>query len=238
MKFDIILKRGFIMSIKEIKVYDQKGEASYTQIFEEPDSCPICEHKITPEIIYALIKGDALTRNIEIVYRCPNKDCSHLFIAYFRRYGPRDRTFTYTGYELPLKLDYRKFPESISVMSAEFHKIYNQALLAEKNGLDQICGPGYRRALEFLIKDYLIHQHPEIAEEIKKMWLGKAIEKINDKNIKICAERAAWLGNDETHYVRICEYKDIENLKDLIDLVVMWIDSEYKTKKYEKEMVR
>lgn len=111
-------------------------------------------------------------------------------------------------------------------------------MLAEKNGHKEICGPGYRRALEFLIKDYLISLNPAISEEIKKLWLGKAIEKIDSPKIKICAERAAWLGNDETHYVRKWEDKDIDNLKDLIDLAVMWIDSEHKKRKYETEMTR
>ena len=36
-----------------------------------------------------------------------------------------------------------------------FLTIYNQSLSAEDNNLDQIAGIGYRKALEFLIKDYL-----------------------------------------------------------------------------------
>lgn len=95
---------------------------------------------------------------------------------------------------------------------------------------------GYRKALEFLIKDCLISINPDEREKIEKLWLGEAIKKIGNKNIQICAERAAWLGNDEIHYLRVWADKDIEHLKDLIDLTVGWIEAEEKTKKYEKEM--
>ena len=32
----------------------------------------------------------------------------------------------------------------------------SQAETAEKYGLTLVCGPGYRKALEFLIKDYVL----------------------------------------------------------------------------------
>jgi len=225
------------MHIKEIKYFDHENRENYTKIYGEPDTCPICKHKISPNFIYACIKGNIPFQSLEIVYKCPNRKCDHLFIAYFHERG-LNNPFSFNGSSLPLVIENKQFPDSIVEISKHFNDIYNQALRADNNGLNEICGPGYRRALEFLIKDYLISLNPELSDEIKKLWLGKAIDKIDSPKIKICAERAAWLGNDETHYVRIWEEKDIENLKDLIDLVVMWIDSEYKTKKYEKEMTK
>ncbi len=56
--------------------------------------------------------------------------------------------------------------------------------------------------------------------------------------IKGMAERAIWLGNDETHYVRRWADKDIKDLKNLIDLTVYFISMKIKAKKYKKEMVR
>ena len=87
-----------------------------------------------------------------------------------------------------------------------------------------------------MIIDYLISISPSEKEKIQVLWLGDAIKKINNKNIQICAERAAWLGNDEIHYLKVWIDKDIEHMKDLIDLTVGWIEAEEKTKKYEKEM--
>jgi hypothetical protein len=67
--------------------------------------------------------------------------------------------------------------------------------------------------------------------------LGTCIKNyIDDKRVQSCAERAAWLGNDETHYLRKWEGKDITDLKTLVRLTVNWLDNALLTKQYEKEM--
>jgi hypothetical protein len=43
------------------------------------------------------------------------------------------------------------------------------------------------------------------------------------------AQRAVWLGNDETHYERRWEDKDIDDLKRLITLTVNWIHNDLLT---------
>jgi len=129
------------------------------------------------------------------------------------------------------------FSESIADVSSDFIEIYNQAMTAESHGLDQITGIGLRKALEFLIKDFLINQYPSKAEEIKGKTLGKCIdEDVADPNVKASAKLATWLANDETHYVRKWEDKDINDLKILIRLTVNWIDSVLLTQKYVKSM--
>jgi hypothetical protein len=47
--------------------------------------------------------------------------------------------------------------------------------------------------------------------------------------LKTTASRATWLGNDETHYVRKWEDKDLNDLKKLIDLTVHWVSAEILT---------
>ena len=87
------------------------------------------------------------------------------------------------------------------------------------------------------MKDYLIKQKPDKETEIRKNFLGKCIELyVDDINIKVCAERATWLGNDETHYERKWEDKDIKDLKNLIELTVTWIELNIRTKNYLEEM--
>jgi hypothetical protein len=226
------------MSIRDVKYYDDQNQVGSCSISGAPDTCPICGCKVDPVFRHAFMRGSVVDRMLEVVFKCTSEKCNHLFIAYYDecRAGGTFDYFIWNMSRLPLKIGYKEFSKIIDNISKEFPRIYNQAMLAEKNGLDQICGPGYGRALEFLIKDYLIALNPEKESEIKGLWLSKAIERIDNKNIRTCAERAAWLRNDETHYVRVWEDKDIENLKDLIELVVMWIESEEKTKKYEKEM--
>ena len=93
--------------------------------------------------------------------------------------------------------------------------------------------------MEFLIKEYLINQEPGNREVIEKKMLYPCIkDHVSDLRIKTVAERAVWLGNDETHYVRKWEGKNMEDLKRLIDLVVHWIEAEELTKAFELEMPR
>lgn len=100
-----------------------------------------------------------------------------------------------------------------------------------------VCGPGYRKALEFLVKDYVIGLHHDKKEEIKKTRLVQCILNfVQNDNVKDVARRAAWLGNDETHYLRIWKNKDIKDLKGLIDLTVHWIELEKGTEEAKKSM--
>jgi len=114
--------------------------------------------------------------------------------------------------------------------------IYNEAFQAEQYRLTQICGPGYRKALEFLIKDYAIKKHPTKEQTILKEQLMPCITNYTIDNIKKVAKRAAWLGNDETHYIRKWENNDLQDLKKLVELTVHWIEMEELTKSLESDM--
>lgn len=128
-------------------------------------------------------------------------------------------------------------PQEIKDLSPSFDKIYAQATQAEASGLDEIAGVGYRKAFEFLIKDFCISQSPEKESEIKGKFLGKVInDYIEDPNIITCSKRASWLGNDETHYIRKWSDKDINDLKILIKLTCGWIENNILTQKYLEEM--
>jgi hypothetical protein len=137
----------------------------------------------------------------------------------------------------PLNAQKATFPELVAEVSPTFVLIFNQAMVAEAQELDQLVGIGLRKALEFLIKDYLIQETPGEADAIKKAMLGTCINNyVTDQNVKTCAERATWLGNDETHYTRKWETQDIQDLKRLVRLTTNWIDNALATKKYMAEM--
>ena len=103
--------------------------------------------------------------------------------------------------------------------------------------LDSICGVGFRKALEYLVKDFAIKYNPEKEEVIKEMPLRQCITSfINNPRVKSIVERAVWLGNDETHYTRKWKSKDVTDLKALIELSVYWIESEIKSIEILNEM--
>jgi len=183
--------------------------------------CPFCHAKVTPKYLF-------LHEGVLFAF-CPNSDCNKHFVLNSNGFG--DFTIIQPNYVPTQKL----FSDTIKRVSDDFTIIYNQAYYAEQVSLNQICGVGYRKALEFLIKDYLLsgisEEEVEKKECIKNKLLGKCIsEDVTNEQIKIVAKRAAWLGNDETHYVRKWTEKDVSHLKQLIELTVRWIENEIETR--------
>lgn len=203
---------------------------------KNPTECPICHVAVTP----IDTNLGAKTRNIggaviaERVFLCPNETCEHLFIARYLFNGrtpPGQESFRLYSC-LPLEIVSPKQSETISKVSPDFCSIYEQAYKAEQHELLLVAGPGYRKALEFLLKDYIISQLTGTDAEIttkratvEKSLLGTCIANyIQSEQIKEISKRAAWLGNDETHYVRKWEDKDLNDLKKLISLTLYWIE--------------
>ncbi len=80
-------------------------------------------------------------------------------------------------------------------------------------------------------------RNPNDKEKIKGLFLGKCInEYIDDPRLKSTAEKAVWLGNDEAHYIKKWEDKDIADLKVLIRLSCIWVESILLTEQYDTEM--
>jgi len=100
-----------------------------------------------------------------------------------------------------------------------------------------MAGVDYREALEFLIKDYCIAINSAAELAIRCAYLGACInQSVDSPQVKVCAERAAWLRNDETHYERRWDDYDIRNLKEFILHTVSWIRSDILTRKYKSDM--
>jgi len=108
-------------------------------------------------------------------------------------------------------------------------EIYEQAYKSEMLGLDQLCGIGYRKSIEFLIKDFIIIQNLEAKDDVAKKQLSPCIKEfIQSKHIKSLAIACAWIGNDETHYTRKHEDYSLGHLKAFVGALVTYIDSELK----------
>ncbi len=198
---------------------------------EHPNECPICHAKIQA----IPLKGNFFENNtFEVAYRCGASKCQKMFIGYFGE--PYQGIYILRDCK-PSDRAKKAFNVTVEKISPAFCEIYNEAYAAEQMRLGQICGVGYRKALEFLIKDYLSYLDASAAESIRKTFVGVCIEKhIKNDNIKAVAKRATWLGNDETHYVRKWEDKDLSDLKKLIDLTLYWIEQEELTKEVLLDM--
>jgi hypothetical protein len=222
-------------SLFQITYKDNDGATEKATLDLTPDFCPVCGKGIEPiDPHWAAAIGDYA---IERVLACPRHSCQSLFIARYRK--NRYSGYYFLGQCVPTEPKGYSAPQELEQISPDFCAIYSEAQKAEQLGLALICGPGYRKALEFLMKDYLSAQQTtaEAKATIARSPLMNCISNfVTDSRIKTTAERATWLGNDETHYVRKWEDKDLQDLKKFIQLTVYWIQSEHLTNTALAEM--
>lgn len=199
-----------------------------TYVIDEPDECPLCHFSIKPVKLHVHPYYRESDRYISCLYLCNR--CNRPFVALFECTN-RTVKFEENNY-LRADLEYlgpkhflaKTFDQQISDLSPQFVKIFNQAAAAESQELDEIAGIGYRKAIEFLVKDFAIHLHPEDPDAIKRKPLARCIEEyIDNPQIKLLASRAVWIGNDETHYIRKQEDRDIEDMKKFINAMVYFV---------------
>src|SRR3989442_12039733 len=71
-----------------------------------------------------------------------------------------DEAFGKTSYRAQVETS-PVFDVLIQNLSPTFCKIYTESTVVERDGLLQVCGVGYGKALEFLIKDYAKTENPD-----------------------------------------------------------------------------
>lgn len=212
---------------------DKTQKVKYTPVTE----CPSCKSSLDPRHI-----SHAVTYKDGAFYFCASEYCPLCGESFIATYSLSNAHFdnkdpstlraldsvschanTLLSCE-PQKVRPASFDKGLETLSPQFVKIYNQALAAESYKLDEIAGMGYRKSLEFLIKDFAIFKNPEDEDVIKSMPLARCINAyIEDPSIKTLVERSVWLGNDETHYVRKHESYNIADMKRFIKAATYFI---------------
>jgi hypothetical protein len=197
---------------------------------EYPDKCPICHHH--GEISVIKTHQEPNNTGVQVVFQCAYSGCKSFFIGYYPPKGQKElKTLK------PQKPETTTFPDTLKELSPSFVSIYEEADEALHLGLKQIAGPGYRKAFEYLIKDYAKSLKPEDSSNIEKMFSGNVVKEfIADPRIQAVAKRALWLGNDETHYLKKWTQHDVGDLITLIKLAINWIEIERLSQAYTKEM--
>lgn len=214
-----------MVSSYEIKSLEPTKYSDKKIVVEQVTECPICKSSIRPLHLHSVFYVENNIVFIESHEFCTN--CNHSFVCSRRAPLSPSGSFSHAATIKcvePQKFKQIEFDDSLKVLSPQFVKIYNQALAAETSGLDEIAGLGYRKALEFLVKDFAIHQNPNDCEDIKKLMLSLCIKKyIDNPQIKTLVERSAWIGNDEAHYIRKQADRDVNDMKAFIKATVYFI---------------
>lgn len=217
---------------------------NYLRGAQHYNNCPFCDVVNRPELllIAPINSNSEFNRLNHAVYRCANEKCQRVFIVEYEGHQIGFGKFEYEFAKIFPKHNSKDLNDDVLyAISPIFIQIYNQAKQAEDMGLEQICGMGYRKALEFLIKDFVIFNNTDAdtIEKVKKQNISRCIDDyIDNAKIKAISKKAVWLGNDETHYVRKWLDRDIVDLKKLIEITCYHIKMDYSYKMYEEEMQR
>lgn len=208
-------------------IFQAKISSSISRPVTVEDICPICKKPTNPDLVnssYFPLTEDET--HLVLTFRCLG--CKHFwteeFIAYLLN--------SYTGeYEIERIKVIPNLPSDIPIsddvemVSPIGKQIYVQALKAEYEQLDHIAGIGYRKALEFFVKDFSIVTNPDDEDKIIKMSLKQVIEKyIKDEDLKTFALASAYIGNDEGHYYRNNPDKDFTDLKNYLHGVIHYME--------------
>jgi hypothetical protein len=213
-----------------VEAVNEHGQKRQVEAREWPDTCPLCHHGIEPIVMMAYLTEREL---LQVVYRCPRNSCNRVFVGCFIENASRWVIYFIEPYQDKAP----SLPEGIKEVSPDFVSIFTEATIADQRNLRHVAGPGYRKALEFLVKDYLIAKRPDQKDAIAAARLGVCIQNyVDEPNVQLAAKRAAWLGNDETHYTREWEGKKIDDLRRLIQLTVYWVAMERETEALLQEM--
>lgn len=203
----------------------------------KPSECSCCNKGVDLILCNAFIEDCSSSSVLCVSFKCPV--CQNIIICkYILNIDIYNHVIPRSMYPFEIlggKGLNKEFSNEINELSPAFVKIFNDAYRAEQIGLIEVVGLGYRRAFEFLIKDYAINQEiTEVNKEsIKRMQLSQVINNyFPDGEIKSLLTRATWIGNDFAHYETKHSDIKLEDLKELLLLSVSRIDETLKTKKY------
>ena len=216
--------------------YPQTSSTSSDE-FDIDEFCPHCGQPGS-QIVFSSMTYDSfnnLENAVAFFVQCPRRNCKkfHIQAFPFRKNSFGSSTIAEIGKKIPYTYKVKhvnNLPEIVNITFPAFKTIYEQSLEAEAQGLDQIAGIGYRKAIEFLIKEYVIHKQPENEDNVKSKFLGKVIDENLSEfpKIQALAKAAVWIGNDETHFVRVHEDKNIQDMKGFLTATALFISAELK----------
>lgn len=229
-------KVGVVVLDRDVQI-SFRSSGTDRATFDVPYECPHCGISMSPNIFYAKSTEGEYDPyfHVGLLLRCTNSKCRKYYaLEYDGNYRSSHRSISKLikyVYQPPIE---DKLPAEIDEVSPAFKEIYNQSLKSEQLGLTALSGIGYRKSIEFLIKDYLINVKNLPDDEIKAEWLNQSINRIEFPNLKNLVKAATWIGNDETHYIKKWEDKDIEDMKMFIRSATLYISAEWQSIKAEK----
>ena len=220
-------KGKFLDNCKKISIYVE-------------DICPHCGKGIDmarahhSQDFLDIFKENQTSFNIISIYQCP---CCHRGFVVMHNLIRHDMDYYYVYAEtsqtvFPIATPNLNIDYEIQKISPRFYETYTQCLKAKSSGLNKLYGMGFRKSLEYLVKDFAIYENPDDKGKIESISLHECIEKyFKNSDAKTALLAAKWLGNNETHYVNNNNDEAIQLLENLIEDTLGYIHRELRNKK-------
>ena len=142
--------------------------------FSFPQQCPVCLHDIELKPIYL-----TEAKTVQCGFRCPETMHVNFSILQTSR---NDGSDDFDVSVFPGEHDKDLLGDELLSISPHFVKTYRQACRAQALELDEIFGGAFRKAVEYLVKDFLIAygQTDLSKDKILTMNLGQAVSYLPD----------------------------------------------------------
>lgn len=204
-----------------------------TTIDEMISICPHCNKGIKPNIIQNFKYADGYADNQSkyfSIMQCPVcKD--YFFIDYLTLndyYGNIEQIVICGIFPKSFTTEINLDNRLKDIISPDFCKIYQQALIADKDGLTEITGIAFRKAFEVLVKDYAAYLNKSVdKQEILKLSLKQTIDKyFKSSEFEPIFRKISWLGNDHSHTFNKHDNYNVDDLKRFIHACISKIISQ------------
>lgn len=200
-------------------IYSYDGTEKDVEI-TYPEMCPVCHTRVRPDFVYGHM-DDSSDQYFSVLFSC---SCGEIFMSkYLLGYSCYEKYGSSYIRSIPDGFQGEQFNVRIQAISKDFVEVYNQSLEAELLGLKAICGAGYRKAIEYLVKSYCSLLDSENEEQIWNESLGATINRIEDKRMRALYFATKEIGNDQTHTV-IKLSEGIPEMKEYIQALVAYIN--------------
>ena len=201
---------------------------SKTLTIQIPQSCPLCgigNNPTTNEVGRLEIQeGYVFTLH----HRCPA--CKKYHMTNQEYLNQDDKTTMILVYPNKVVID---IDDLFIEHAPRFVEFYSEAVEAEKMGLENIAGTGYRSAIECLIKDYALAFELDDKEYLSdpKLTFNNAIDRYvkNDDLLKGALHFIRTVGNDYTHWNKSTSIS-LPQLKNYVDIIIQIFKSKFMLK--------
>ena len=201
---------------------------SKTLTIQIPQSCPLCgigNNPTTNEVGRLEIQeGYVFTLH----HRCPA--CKKYHMTNQEYLNQDDKTTMILVYPNKVVID---IDDLFIEHAPRFVEFYSEAIEAEKMGLENIAGTGYRSAIECLIKDYALAFELDTKEYLSdpKLTFNNAIDRYvkDDELLKGALHFIRIVGNGYTHWNKSTSIS-LPELKNYVDIIIQIFKSKFMMK--------